>query len=110
SCLRSSFHDTPTPQTSTLSLHDALPIWGIQYAAEDRVGTAAIEMLLGHAGVVLMALFVTISTFGCVNGLTLSGPRLYYAMARDRSEEHTSQLQSLPNLACRLLLEKKTQT
>src|SRR5437016_6972350 len=29
------------------------------------------------------------------------------AMGTDRSEEHTSELQSLTNLVCRLLLEKK---
>src|SRR5438046_4725696 len=33
--------------------------------------------------------------------------RVHRAMARDRSEEHTSELQSLTNLVCRLLLEKK---
>src|SRR5437016_6824476 len=31
------------------------------------------------------------------------------AIARHRSEEHTSELQSLTNLVCRLLLEKKKQ-
>jgi APA family basic amino acid/polyamine antiporter len=56
---------------------------GIQFALEDRVGTAAVQMLFGSAGGAIMALFVIISTFGCVNGLTLSGPRLYYAMSRD---------------------------
>src|SRR6202043_4207730 len=30
--------------------------------------------------------------------------------ARDRSEEHTSELQSRPHLVCRLLLEKKKTT
>src|SRR2546430_11900372 len=33
-----------------------------------------------------------------------------HALARDRSEEHTSELQSQSNLVCRLLLEKKKQT
>ena len=31
-----------------------------------------------------MTAFVMISTFGCENGLILAGPRLYYAMAKDR--------------------------
>jgi APA family basic amino acid/polyamine antiporter len=31
-----------------------------------------------------MAVAIMISTFGCLNGLILAGPRLYYAMAQDR--------------------------
>jgi APA family basic amino acid/polyamine antiporter len=56
---------------------------GIQHAAEDRVGTAALQSFLGPAGGLVMAAFVVISTFGCINGLVLAGPRLYYAMAKD---------------------------
>jgi APA family basic amino acid/polyamine antiporter len=56
---------------------------GIQYAAQDRVGVAAAEMMFGGAGAVLMAIAVMLSTFGCVNGLVLAGPRVYYAMAKD---------------------------
>ena len=56
---------------------------GIQFAAGDRVGTAAAEMMIGPAGAVLMAVAIMISTFGCNNGLILSGARVYYAMARD---------------------------
>ncbi len=56
---------------------------GIQAAAEDRVGTAAVQVIFGSSGAIIMALFVMISTFGCENGLILAGPRLYYAMARD---------------------------
>src|SRR3989442_9927688 len=42
-------------------------------------------------------------------GLTASGPKLASADDRnqERSEEHTSELQSRPHLVCRLLLEKK---
>ena len=57
---------------------------GIQYAAQDRVGTAAMEVMLGPAGAVVMAVAILISTFGCNNGLILAGARVYYAMARDR--------------------------
>ena len=57
---------------------------GIQYAAEDRVGTAVAEVVFGSAGAGLMAIAVMISTFGCNNGLILAGARIYYAMARDR--------------------------
>jgi len=56
---------------------------GIQYAAQDRVAVAAAEVMFGPVGAVAMALAVMLSTFGCVNGLVLAGPRVYYAMARD---------------------------
>ncbi len=72
-----------------------LPFWGapnggdvlargLQYAAEDRVGTAAIEVAVGAGAATVMAVAILLSTFGCNNGLILSGPRVYYAMARDR--------------------------
>jgi basic amino acid/polyamine antiporter, APA family len=56
---------------------------GIQYAVQDRVGTAAIEVALGAGAATVMAVAILLSTFGCNNGLILSGPRVYYAMARD---------------------------
>jgi basic amino acid/polyamine antiporter, APA family len=56
---------------------------GIQFATQDRVGTAAAEVIFGPAGVVLMAIAILISTFGCNNGLILAGARVYWAMARD---------------------------
>jgi basic amino acid/polyamine antiporter, APA family len=57
---------------------------GIQFAAQDRVGTAAVEVMLGSGGGAVMALAIIISTFGCNAGLILAAPRVYYAMARDR--------------------------
>ena len=56
---------------------------GIQHAAQDRVAVAAAEVMFGPAGAIGMAVAVMLSTFGCVNGLVLAGPRVYYAMARD---------------------------
>jgi APA family basic amino acid/polyamine antiporter len=56
---------------------------GIQYAAEDRVGTAALEQIFHSAGANLMAAAILVSTFGCANGLSLAGARVYYAMSRD---------------------------
>jgi basic amino acid/polyamine antiporter, APA family len=47
------------------------------------VGTAAIEVALGAGAATIMAIAILLSTFGCNNGLILSGPRVYYAMARD---------------------------
>ncbi len=57
---------------------------GIQHAAQDRVGTAAIEVAVGSGAAAVMAIAILLSTFGCNNGLILSGPRVYWAMARDR--------------------------
>ena len=57
---------------------------GIQYATQDRVGSAWAETIFGAAGGTIMAAAILISTFGCNNGLILSGARVYYAMARDR--------------------------
>jgi len=57
---------------------------GIAYAARDRVATAVMEVVLGRVGVIAMAVAIMISTFGCVNGLILSGARVSYAMARDQ--------------------------
>lgn len=56
---------------------------GLQYASEDRVATAALEVIFHSGGVYLMAAAILVSTFGCANGLTLSGPRVYYAMSQD---------------------------
>jgi basic amino acid/polyamine antiporter, APA family len=56
---------------------------GIDQAKDDRVGTAVLERVSPNFGVPLMAVIIMISTCGCVNGLTLMGARLYYAMARD---------------------------
>ena len=56
----------------------------IQHANQDRVAAAAAAKMLGGVGVKLMAAAIMISTFGCVNGLVLSGARVYFAMARDK--------------------------
>jgi APA family basic amino acid/polyamine antiporter len=56
---------------------------GIQYATQDRVASAVAETIFGAAGASIMAVAILISTFGCNNGLILSGARVYYAMARD---------------------------
>ncbi|MGO8759043.1 MAG: APC family permease [Terracidiphilus sp.] len=56
---------------------------GIQYATEDRVGAAALTQIFPRIGGRLMAAAILISTFGCANGLSLAGARVYYAMSRD---------------------------
>jgi APA family basic amino acid/polyamine antiporter len=60
-----------------------LPLSQIRTAADDRVATAVLSAILGNAGAAIMAVAITISTFGCVNGLILAGARVYYAMALD---------------------------
>ncbi|HJX24825.1 MAG TPA: amino acid permease [Chthoniobacterales bacterium] len=60
-----------------------LPLEKIQHAADDRVGTAVMDVMFGGAGAAIMAGAIMISTFGCCNGLILAGARVYYAMARD---------------------------
>jgi APA family basic amino acid/polyamine antiporter len=57
---------------------------GIEFAADSRVATAVLAAIFGPAGAVLMAVAILVSTFGCNNGLILSGARIYYAMAKDR--------------------------
>jgi basic amino acid/polyamine antiporter, APA family len=56
---------------------------GIQYASEDRVATAVLQEIFSARGAYLMAAAILISTFGCVNGMTLAGARVYYAMSSD---------------------------
>jgi basic amino acid/polyamine antiporter, APA family len=56
---------------------------GIDHAKDKRVGTAVLEEVSPRLGVPVMAIIIMISTFGCNNGLTIMGARLYYAMARD---------------------------
>jgi APA family basic amino acid/polyamine antiporter len=60
-----------------------LPVADIQHAVSDRVGAAAAEVIFGGAGAAIMAGLIMVSTFGCNNGIILSGARLYYAMAND---------------------------
>src|SRR2546430_12420513 len=83
------FNDTATTEIYTLSLHDALPILDV-----DSLGARQHGQMAGLAGG--------------------RGKRLQNRMngtvqpaVLERSEEHTSELQSQSNLVCRLLLEKK---
>jgi basic amino acid/polyamine antiporter, APA family len=56
---------------------------GIMFAAQDRVGAAAANVIMGNIGVFVMAGLIMVSTFGCNSGLILSGGRLFYAMSKD---------------------------
>jgi APA family basic amino acid/polyamine antiporter len=61
-----------------------LPLQAIQHAPADRVGTATLQVIFPGSGAKVMAAAIMISTFGCINALTLTGARVYYAMARQR--------------------------
>lgn len=61
-----------------------LPFNDIAFAAQERVGVAAAEQIFGPGlGATAIAVMIIISTFGCNNGLILSGARIYYTMAKD---------------------------
>ena len=62
---------------------NVLPLSAIQHAPSDRVATAVATALLGPAAAGATAIAIMVSTFGCVNGLILSGARVSFAMARD---------------------------
>src|SRR2546429_1686312 len=80
------FNDTATTEIYTLSLHDALPIFGRRAGHYVRSGSAHGA---AHAQGLRLVSVQTIARGGL------------------RSEEHTSELQSRLHLVCRLLLEKK---
>ncbi len=60
-----------------------LTLGQIQTAPEDRVATAVVAVMFGPVATKIMAAAIMIATFGCVNGLVLSGARVYYTMAQD---------------------------
>jgi APA family basic amino acid/polyamine antiporter len=61
----------------------SIPFNDIATARDGRVGTLLLNNIFGTIGLTIMAALIMISTFGCINGLTLSGARVYYAMAND---------------------------
>lgn len=63
--------------TGVLSLHE------ITVADKDRVAVAASHVIFGNIGTYVIAVMIMVSTFGCNNGLILSGARVYYTMAKD---------------------------
>src|SRR5438093_5553873 len=88
------FNNTATTEIYTLSLHDALPI-------SSAIPAGARRLLDIHRVVRIIPLVKSL----CPNTKSAEGPLADLVLGR--SEEHTSELQSLTNLVCRLLLEKK---
>ncbi len=60
-----------------------LPMQEIASAPQDRVAVAASIPIFGPIGAYVIAVMIMISTFGCNNGLILSGARVYHTMATD---------------------------
>src|SRR3712207_8214000 len=87
------FNDTATTEIYTLSLHDALPICG---EGVGELGMCLLQRIVGGGGHRLPR-----------PPPSLAGLRTGADQHGDRSEEHTSELQSRQYLVCRLLLEKK---
>src|SRR5690606_41661354 len=86
-----------TTEIYTLSLHDALPIYYIEFEPLTYSENNITSKLVGLFG--FYANFII--------GLDADSFSLYGGTRKNRSEEHTSELQSRENLVCRLLLEKK---
>ncbi len=61
-----------------------LPLHDIAHAEKDRIAVAASQVIFGKPGTKIIALLIMVATFGCNNGLILSGARVYYTMARDK--------------------------
>src|SRR2546430_13076339 len=88
------FNDTATTEIYTLSLHDALPIFlCARYTQRETTATKVHRFPSAHSNAGFDGSLRT--------ARRISNPAL------ERSEEHTSELQSQSNLVCRLLLEKK---
>src|SRR5690606_40460143 len=105
----SALYDPSPPHSSPLSLHDALPILALHHPIGERridPGSQCLQALpvfFRQGGVWLQLQGDELRpTVGEMEPLPMT--RLHRG---DRSEEHTSELQSRENLVCRLLLEKK---
>lgn len=60
-----------------------LPIEQLAFAKDNRIALSVSNEIFGASGTIILALLIMVSTFGCNNGLILSGARVYYTMAKD---------------------------
>src|SRR3989442_5779934 len=95
------FNDTATTEIYTLSLHDALPIYRARPSILDTRPAAPDTLPMNVTVRGKSRHFRTVS---------FDAERNAVLLIEQRSEEHTSELQSRPHLVCRLLLEKKQKT
>lgn len=61
-----------------------VPIGQMANVPDNRIAAEVAQRVMGAGGLVFITVAILISTFGCNNGLILSGPRVYYAMAKDK--------------------------
>src|SRR5690606_40755328 len=98
----------PSTELYTLSLHDALPIYEGELEGAHRL---AVEHGDHHhlvgVGSQLAQRGDVARVERLVRPIVGGADRILGEQLHDRSEEHTSELQSRENLVCRLLLEKK---
>ncbi len=69
--------------SANLMYINVLPLNEIANAENNRVALTAAHGIFGEYGTIVIAVLIMISTFGCNNGLILSGARVYNTMARD---------------------------
>src|SRR5436309_5981373 len=94
---------TPT-EISTLSLHDALPIWTyLDWLGEKRDWCISRQLWWGHR----IPIWYTRAPEAELKRAFAGREDVAWRLDEERSEEHTSELQSREKLVCRLLLEKK---
>src|SRR2546422_9450863 len=96
------FNDTATTEIYTLSLHDALPI-----LAGKTIGIDSQYIHVAGIKIPTAVLALLPITLPQGNYDEQRRARQLEDMRQDRSEEHTSEIQSRLHLVCRLLLEKK---
>ena len=88
--------------TMNLMYLQVMTVPDIAHAPSARVATAAALKIFGNDGAKIIAILIMVSTFGCNNGLILSGARVYYTMALDGlflRKAGTLNMQGVPSYA-----------
>src|SRR5262249_60508750 len=108
--LYSLYNDPAPTELSPLSLHDALPIFSATAERTPGVRRASASAAAGNPGPALVIASWPVSPACLCWPMACSMVLKLNRRVQLRSEEHTSELQSLTNLVCRLLLAKKKST
>jgi basic amino acid/polyamine antiporter, APA family len=69
--------------SANLMYLSVLPLNDLAFAKDNRIALSVSNEIFGASGTTILAVLIMISTFGCNNGLILSGARVYYTMAKD---------------------------